>query len=74
MIDSFQVFLSVLILTNCGPLHHTEVALTYTFSEAFGKLNFGYGAALSYILAAVIVGVSGVQTLFFGRQNRDVEY
>jgi multiple sugar transport system permease protein len=50
------------------------VALTYMFEEAFGKLNFGYGAALSYILAAVIVGVSGVQTLVFGRQNRDMEY
>ncbi len=74
MIGGFQVFLSVLILTNGGPLHRTEVSLTYMFNEAFGKLNFGYGAALSYILAAVIVGVSGVQTILFGRQNRDVEY
>ncbi len=74
MIGGFQVFLSVLILTGGGPLHRTEVALTYMFDEAFGKLNFGYGAALSYILAVVIVLVSVVQTRVFGRQDQDVEY
>jgi multiple sugar transport system permease protein len=74
MIGGFQVFLSVLMLTGGGPLHRTEVALTYMFDEAFGNLNFGYGAALSYILAVVIVLVSVVQTRLFGRNSRDVEY
>lgn len=74
MIGGFQVFLSVLMLTNGGPLHRTEVALTYMFNEAFGKLNFGYGAALSYILAVVIVLVSIFQTRLFGRKDQDVEY
>jgi multiple sugar transport system permease protein len=74
MIGGFQVFLSVLILTGGGPLHRTEVALTYMFDESFGKLNFGYGAALSYILAIVIVVVSVAQTRLFGRRGQDVEY
>lgn len=74
MIGGFQVFLSVLILTGGGPLHRTEVALTYMFSESFGNLNFGYGAALSYILAVVIVGVSFLQMRLFGRGGKDVEY
>lgn len=74
MIGGFQVFLSVLMLTGGGPLHRTEVALTYMFDEAFGKLNFGYGAALSYILAIVIVIVSVLQTRLFGRQSQEVEY
>jgi multiple sugar transport system permease protein len=74
MIGGFQVFLSVLLLTGGGPLHRTEVALTYMFGEAFGKLNFGYGAALSYILAVVIVLVSLLQRRLFGRQGQDVEY
>jgi multiple sugar transport system permease protein len=74
MIGGFQVFLSVLILTGGGPLHRTEVALTYMFDESFGKLNFGYGAALSYILAIVIVLVSVVQTRLFGRRAQQVEY
>ena len=51
MIGGFQVFLSVLIITGGGPLNRTEVALTYMFNQAFGMINFGYGTALSYILA-----------------------
>lgn len=74
MIGGFQVFLSVLMITGGGPLHRTEVALTYMFDESFGKLNFGYGAALSYILAIVIVLVSVLQTRLFGRRSQEVEY
>jgi multiple sugar transport system permease protein len=73
MIGGFQVFLSVLILTGGGPLHRTEVALTYMFDQSFGNLKFGYGAALSYILAIVIVVVSVLQTRIFGR-NQEVEF
>jgi multiple sugar transport system permease protein len=68
------VFLSVLIITGGGPLHRTEVALTYMFDEAFGNLNFGYGAALSYILAVVIVVVGVIQMRFFRQRDREVEY
>ena len=74
MIGGFQVFLSVLIITGGGPLHRTEVALTYMFDEAFGSLNFGYGAALSYILAGVIVLVSVVQMRVLNRRDQIVEY
>ncbi len=74
MIGGFQVFLSVLIITGGGPLHRTEVALTYMFNEAFGKLNFGYGAALSYILAVIIIVVSAVQMRFFNRRDQELEY
>lgn len=74
MIGGFQVFISVLLITGGGPLHRTEVALTYMFSQAFGRLNFGYGAALSYILAVVIVIVSVLQMRLFNRGDREVEY
>jgi multiple sugar transport system permease protein len=74
MIGGFQVFLSVLIITGGGPLHRTEVALTYMFTQAFGRLNFGYGAALSYILAVVIVIVSIAQMRLFNRRDDEVEY
>lgn len=74
MIGGFQVFISVLLMTNGGPLHRTEVALTYMFDEAFGNLHFGYGAALSYVLAVVIVVVSALQSKFLGRGDQDLEY
>lgn len=74
VIGGFQVFISVLLITNGGPLHRTEVALTYMFDQAFNKLNFGYGAALSYILAVIIVIVSFMQMRVFNRPARDLEY
>ncbi|MFN8528644.1 MAG: sugar ABC transporter permease [Anaerolineae bacterium] len=74
MIGGFQVFISVLLITGGGPLHRTEVALTYMFDQAFGNLHFGYGAALSYILAIVIVLVSVAQRWLFGRGTAEVEY
>ena len=74
IIGGFQVFISVLLITGGGPLHRTEVALTYMFDEAFGNLNFGYGAALSYILTIVIALVSFMQMKFFNRNTADLEY
>ncbi len=70
----FQVFISVLLITNGQPLHRTEVELTYMFTQAFGNLDFGYGAALSYILATIIVFVSFLQMRIFNRPDKNVEY
>jgi len=70
----FQVFISVLLITNGAPLHRTEVALSYMFNQAFNNLNFGYGAALSYILASIIVIVSFVQMRVLNRPAQDLEY
>jgi len=74
MIGGFQVFISVLLITGGAPLHRTDVALSYMFNQAFGQLNFGYGAALSYILAVIIVLVSFMQMRLFNRPSQNVEY
>jgi multiple sugar transport system permease protein len=71
IIGGFQAFISVLLITGGGPLHRTEVVLSYMYDRAFGRLWFGYGAAISYILAAIIVSVSAVQMKLFSRR---VEY
>ena len=64
----------LLLITNGAPLHRTEVALSYMFNQAFDNLNFGYGAALSYILASIIVFVSFVQMRVLNRPAQDLEY
>jgi multiple sugar transport system permease protein len=70
IIGGFQVFISVYLITGGGPLHRTEVVLSYMYDRAFDKLQFGYGASLSYILAAIVVFVSFAQLRLF---NRPVE-
>jgi len=40
-------------------------------NRAFDRLWFGYGAAISYILAAIVVFVSFVQMRFFRQPVED---
>lgn len=60
-IGAFQVFISVYVMTGGGPLSRTEVLLTYAYNNAFKSLNLGYGAALSYIFAGVVLLLNIVQ-------------
>ena len=71
IIGGFQVFISVYLITGGGPLHRTEVVLSYMYDRAFDKLRFGYGASLSYILAAIVVLVSFAQLRLFNRSVED---
>ena len=71
VIGSFNVFISVYLMTAGGPLHQTEVVLTYMYHQAFDFLDFGYGAALSYLLAALIFLLSLAQIRFL---RREVQY
>jgi len=64
MIGGFNVFLSVVLITDGGPLRKTEVILSYMYHQAFDYLDFGYGAALSFILALIIVTISFLQIRF----------
>lgn len=67
MIGGFNVFISVLLITNGGPLQRTEVILSYMYHQAFDFLDFGYGAALSFILALIIITLSFLQIRFLRR-------
>ncbi len=67
IIGGFQVFISVYLITGGGPLHRTEVVLSYMYNRSFDRLRFGYGASISYILAAIVVFVSFAQLRLFSR-------
>jgi multiple sugar transport system permease protein len=71
IIGGFQVFISVYLITGGGPVHRTEVVLSYMYERAFGRLRFGYGASLSYILAAIVVFVSFAQMRLFSQRVED---
>lgn len=64
VIGGFNVFISVLLITGGEPMHKTEVVLTYLYSQAFDFLDFGYGAALSYLMAGLILILSFLQLKF----------
>jgi multiple sugar transport system permease protein len=67
VIGGFNVFISVYLVTNGGPLDETEVLLTYMYREAFSYLDFGYGSALSFILTLIVFVLALVQLRLFRR-------
>ena len=72
VIGGFNVFISVLLITNGGPLDQTQVLLTYMYREAFSFLDFGYGSAISFTLTMIVFVVSVVQLRLFRRPSEAV--
>jgi len=70
VIGGFNVFISILLMTAGGPAGSTEVPLTYMYKQAFGFLDFGYAAALSFLLAIAIAVVSFVQFRLFSENDK----
>lgn len=60
-IGAFQIYVQVALITGGGPVHSTEVLLSYMYYQAFTRLDFGYGSSLSYILVALVFGISRLQ-------------
>jgi ABC-type sugar transport systems, permease components len=63
-IGAFQAYIPVALITKGGPLHRTELILSYMYNTAFGDLKFGYSSAMAYIMAAIVFGISRVQMRF----------
>jgi len=74
-IGGFNAFISIFVMSSAatgtigGPLNSTDVALTYMWKQAFTEIDLGYGAALSFLLAAAIVMVSVVEFRMIKRQE-----
>lgn len=66
-IGAFNVFTSIQLMTGGGPAHQTEVVLTWMYYKAFEARDFGYAAALSYIIACVIGVITVMQFRLFKR-------
>jgi multiple sugar transport system permease protein len=70
VIGGFNVFTSVLLMTDGGPLDQTQVPLTYLYKKAFRDINFGYGSAISFVLTVVVLAVAALQYSITQRRVR----
>ena len=74
-IGGFSAFISIFVMSTAavgtlgGPLNSTEVVLTYTWKQAFQEIDFAYGAALSFMVAAVVAVISLVEFRFARNQD-----
>ncbi|MBI9048638.1 MAG: sugar ABC transporter permease [Anaerolineaceae bacterium] len=58
MIDSFNVFDSVLVMTRGGPSGATEVLGQYLYSDAFTLFKMGLGSAIAVIILIITASVT----------------
>ncbi|WP_240986357.1 carbohydrate ABC transporter permease [Acididesulfobacillus acetoxydans] len=65
MMGAFQVFISVFILTGGQPANETQVPLVWMYQQAFSNLEFGYAAAFSWVITAIIVVFTVIQFWVF---------
>jgi multiple sugar transport system permease protein len=68
VINSFQVFTVVYVMTGGGPVRSTEVALYYMYDRAFQSLEFGYASAISVVVFLFLVLVTIFQRVFVGNR------
>jgi|SRR5690625_862990 len=71
MISSFQVFDTIVAMTEGGPGRSTNVLVYHIYQTAFENFKFGYASAMSYILFIIILIVTILQ---FRSQKKWVHY
>lgn len=70
VIGALNVYISGLLLTNGGdPMDLTHFVLTLMYEKTFSNLDFGYGSAISYMLAVFIFVISVVQIRLLRRRT-----
>jgi oligogalacturonide transport system permease protein len=60
MVQAFQEFNGPYAITEGGPLHSTYVLALYIYDQSFRYFNLGYGAALSWVLFALVGALSAI--------------
>ncbi|MFA7107973.1 MAG: sugar ABC transporter permease [Sphaerochaetaceae bacterium] len=60
-IGAFNVYTSIKLITNGAPAHKTETLLTWMYYKAFSTGEFGYSAALSFIMALTLCFLAIIQ-------------
>lgn len=58
LVHGFQEFNGPYMVTEGGPLHSTYLLSLYIYEECFKYFNLGYGAALSWVMFALIGALS----------------
>jgi len=69
VINSFQVFDVVYVMTFGGPARSTEVLIYYLWNMAFRDFNISYAAAISWLLFAILIIFTLIQVKLFKAED-----
>jgi multiple sugar transport system permease protein len=73
VIGSFQVFDTVAVTTQGGPINASRVLQYYIYQRAFTESDFGYGSALAVILFVILALVAFIQMKFLKGNESDLD-
>ncbi|WP_408960328.1 carbohydrate ABC transporter permease [Natrinema sp. 74] len=65
-VNSFQVFGQPFIMTQGGPSFSTTTIVLYLYNTAFSTGDFGYAAAVGYVLFMILIAVSATNFYILG--------
>jgi multiple sugar transport system permease protein len=72
-IGSIQIFDTVAVTTQGGPVNASRVLQFYIYQRAFTESDFGYGSALAVILFVILAVVAFVQMKFLRGNESDLD-
>jgi ABC-type sugar transport system permease subunit len=73
LVQAFQVFGEVLIMTQGGPFGSTEVLTMLLYEEGFRDFHIGKAAAIGVVITIIIAALSLIQFRFFRQQGQEVQ-
>jgi len=71
IIWSFQVFTLVYVMTEGGPVHATDVVVYRIYQNAWEFRRMGYASAMSWVLFAILLGLTLLQWRTLNRRVDD---
>ncbi len=69
VIDSFQIFTPIYIMTGGGPGYATTTIVNYLYQKGFQEFEMGYASAISYILFLILIVLTFIQRKGFGKEE-----
>ncbi|GAA2814693.1 sugar ABC transporter permease [Kribbella solani] len=72
MIGSFQIFDTVAVTTQGGPINATRVIYYYIYERAFTRFDFGYASAMALVLFVILAVVSLIQLKLLRARESDL--
>jgi multiple sugar transport system permease protein len=70
-IESFNIFEAIFAMTEGGPGGSTNTLLYYIYTEAFKSYRMGYASSISWVLFAIIFGLTLIQFSIRRRKERE---